>query len=210
MFERYTESARRTLFFARYETSMTGGTAIETEHLLLGLLREHKGISARLLSRVPQGVENIRRKLEQRLKSNASARVATSVEIPFSEQSKQALQYATEEADRLRHTYIGTEHLLLGLLREEGGLAAAILVEEGLQLGTVRDGIVRMLTEPVPPPSPQDTIDDVIFRIKALVERLGRMMDDDGFSRSGLVENINRELDRLKGDLDSDSAPEKP
>jgi ATP-dependent Clp protease ATP-binding subunit ClpC len=165
MFERYTESARRTLFFARYETSMTGGTAIETEHLLLGLLREHKGISARLLSRVPQGVENIRRKLEQRLKSNASARVATSVEIPFSEQSKQALQYATEEADRLRHTYIGTEHLLL---------------------------------------------DDVIFRIKALVERLGRMMDDDGFSRSGLVENINRELDRLKGDLDSDSAPEKP
>jgi ATP-dependent Clp protease ATP-binding subunit ClpC len=210
MFERYTESARRTLFFARYETSMTGGTAIETEHLLLGLLRETKGISARLLSRVPHGVENIRAKLEQRMKSNASARVATSIEIPFSGQTKQALLYATEEADRLRHTYISPEHLLLGLLRVEGGLAAAILTEVGLQAGTVRDSIVRMLTETVPPASPQDSVDDVIFRIKALVERLGRMKDDDGFSRSELVKTINRELDRLKGGLHSDSTPEQP
>src|SRR5215211_7012118 len=117
MFERYTERARRVLFFARYEASQLGGLSIETEHLLLGLIREGKGLTSRIFARAHLSLENIRREVEGR--SIFREKVSTSVEIPFSAEVKRALGYAAEEADRLRHNYVGTEHLLLGILREE-------------------------------------------------------------------------------------------
>ena len=145
MFERYTERARRVLFFARYEASQLGSISIETEHLLLGLIREGKGLTSRIFARSHLSLEGIRKDIEGR--TVFREKVSTSVEIPFSTETKRALQFAAEEADRLLHNYVGTEHLLLGILREERSVAASILVEKGMRLSTVREDIVQLLNE---------------------------------------------------------------
>ena len=145
MFERYTERARRVLFFARYEASQLGSISIETEHLLLGLIREGKGLTSRIFARSHLSLENIRKEIEGR--TVFREKVSTSVEIPFSAETKRVLQFAAEEADRLLHNYIGTEHLLLGILREERSVAASILMEKGMRLNAVREDIVQLLNE---------------------------------------------------------------
>jgi ATP-dependent Clp protease ATP-binding subunit ClpC len=145
MFERYTERARRVLFFARYEASQLGSVSIETEHLLLGLIREGKGLTSRIFQRSHLSLEGIRKEIEGR--AGFRDKVSTSVEIPFSAETKRVLTFAAEEADRLLHNYIGTEHLLLGLLREERSVAANILIEKGMRLNTVRDDVIALLNE---------------------------------------------------------------
>ena len=145
MFERYTERARRVLFFARYEASQLGSISIETEHLLLGLIREGKGLTSRIFARSHLSLENIRKEIEGR--TVFREKVSTSVEIPFSTETKRVLQHAAEEADRLLHNYIGTEHLLLGILREDRSVAASILSEKGMRLSGVREDIVQLLSE---------------------------------------------------------------
>ena len=145
MFERYTERARRVLFFARYEASQLGSISIETEHLLLGLIREGKGLTSRIFARSHLSLESIRKEIEGR--TVFREKVSTSVEIPFSTETKRVLQYSAEEADRLLHNYIGTEHLLLGILREDRSLGASILTERGMRLNTVREDIVQLLNE---------------------------------------------------------------
>src|ERR1041385_6737370 len=143
MFERYTERARRVLFFARYEASQLGSISIETEHLLLGLIREGKGLTSRIFARSHLSLENIRKEIEGR--TVFREKVSTSVELPFSAETKRVLQFGAEEADRLLHNYIGTEHLLLGILREERSVAASILLEKGMRLNTVREEADRLL-----------------------------------------------------------------
>src|SRR5512145_2586513 len=145
MFERYTERARRVLFFARYEASQLGSISIETEHLLLGLIGECKGLTGLIFARSHLSLENIRKEIEGR--TVFREKVSTSVEIPFSAETKRVLGFAAEEADRLLHNYIGTEHLLLGILREERSVAASILMEKGMRLHTVREDIVQLLNE---------------------------------------------------------------
>ena len=145
MFERYTERARRVLFFARYEASQLGSISIETEHLLLGLIREGKGLTSRVFARSHLSLEAIRKEIESR--TVFREKVSTSVEIPFSTETKRVLQFSAEEADRLLHNYVGTEHLLLGLLREERSVAASLLVEKGMRLNTAREDIVQLLNE---------------------------------------------------------------
>ena len=131
MFERYTEKARRVIFFARYEASQFGSPYIETEHLLLGLLREDKALTNRFL-RSHASVESIRKQIEGH--TTIREKVSTSVDLPLSNECKRVLAFAAEEAERLSHKHIGTEHLLLGLLREEKCFAAEILHERGLRL----------------------------------------------------------------------------
>jgi ATP-dependent Clp protease ATP-binding subunit ClpC len=114
--ERFTEKARRVIFFARYEASQYGSPCIETEHLLLGLVREDKGLANRYL-RAQGSIESIRKEIESRI--TIRERISTSVEVPLSAESKRILSFAAEEADRLGHKHVGTEHLLLGILREE-------------------------------------------------------------------------------------------
>src|SRR5918911_1641246 len=141
MFERYTEKARRVIFFARYEASQFGAPAIEPEHLLLGLMREDKSLTARFLARAQTSLEAIRKAIEER--APLREKLSTSVELPLAPETKRVLAYAHEESDRLQHRHIGTEHLLLGLLREERSMAAEILYERGLRLNAVRDEIAR-------------------------------------------------------------------
>ena len=144
MFERYTEKARRVIFFARYEASQFGSPYIESEHLLLGLIREDKALANRFL-RSHAAVESIRKQIEAH--TQIREKVSTSVDLPLSHECKRVLAYAAEEAERLSHKHIGTEHLLLGLLREEKCFAAEILHERGLRLATIREELARTQSE---------------------------------------------------------------
>jgi len=129
MFERFTEKARRTIFFARYEASQYGSPTIETEHLLLGLLREDRALAIRLIK--PLGsIEAIRAEIEERITRGKP--ISTSVEVPLSAECIRILRRATEEADRLAHKHVGTEHLLLSILGEEDCLAAQSLKSRSL------------------------------------------------------------------------------
>ena len=147
MFEKYTEKARRVIFFARYEVSEFGSKTIEPEHLLLGLLREDKSLVTRFL---PENVsiEMIREQVESYM--TKGERISTSVEIPLSQMSKEILEYAHEESQDLKHRHITTEHLLLGLLRqkksrslrrEKESVAERVLHENRLELTEVRQQI---------------------------------------------------------------------
>jgi ATP-dependent Clp protease ATP-binding subunit ClpC len=136
MFERYTEKARRTIFFARYEASQFGSPYIEAEHLLLGLLREDKALASRFLR---SHAESIREQIEGH--TAPKEKVPTSVDLPLSHECRRVLAYGAEEAERLNHKHIGTEHLLLVLLREEKCFAARLLHEQGLTLNSVREQV---------------------------------------------------------------------
>jgi ATP-dependent Clp protease ATP-binding subunit ClpC len=154
MFERYTEKARRVIFFARYEASQFGSPYIETEHLLLGLLREDKALTNRFL-RSHASIESIRKQIEGR--TPIREKVSTSVDLPLSQECKRVLAYAAEEAERLAHKHIGTEHLLLGLLREDKSFAAEILHERGLRLSTLREELSRVQNDKTTTSRPKET-----------------------------------------------------
>ena len=147
MFERYTEKARRVIFFARYEASQFGSPFIETEHLLLGLLRDDTHLTHRVLPKVD--LEAARQDVASRVKPGTKS-IPTNVDLPLSERAKRALVYAAEEADRLNHRHIGTEHLLLGLLREKEFASAEFLSRSGTTLESVRKKIEALghLTSP--------------------------------------------------------------
>ena len=149
VFERYTERARRVIFFARYEASQLGAHSIQTEHVLLGLIREGKGLTQRLLNRGSVRMEEVRRQGEGRCRYGDQ--VSTTVEMPLSPEVKRVLALAQDEAEQLGHSYTGTEHLLLGLLREDTATAAEVLRENGLTLPFLREEIVRLLAEKTQP-----------------------------------------------------------
>lgn len=142
MFERYTEKARRVIFFARYEASQFGSSTIESEHLLLGLLREDKATASHFL-KTPEAMDDIR----GQLKPPVSPPKSTSVDIQLSHESKRILAYGAEESERLNHKYIGPPHLLLGVLREEGSLAAKLLAERGVRLAAARQDVAAGLVD---------------------------------------------------------------
>jgi hypothetical protein len=136
MFERFTEKARRVVFFARYEASNYGSPHIETEHLLLGLLREDLKTLKHLLPDL-KSEEHLRRQIEDRI--TRREKFSTAVEVPLSDECKHALRFAVGEAGKSGHPYVGTEHLLIGLLQIPTSLAAKVLNAEAIELAKVRD-----------------------------------------------------------------------
>lgn len=161
MFERYTEKARRVIFFSRYEASQFGSPFIETEHLLLGLLREDKRIATQL-SRPDFHFEYVRRRIEE-LKPPRKTN-PTSVDLPLSSECKRILAYAAEEAERLLHRHIGTEHLLLGMLRESDCLAAKLLSDAGVSLRAAREVVAQ--SEGERPRSTQSRSEGVLHSVE--------------------------------------------
>src|SRR5262245_12656315 len=149
MFERYTERARRVIFFARYEASHVGNTTIETEHLLLGLMREDMGLLKRFFH---ASIKTIHDEITDQM--TVRERISTSVDLPLSIECKRILAYAAEEAEMMLHRHIGTEHLLLGILREENCVAARILSQHGLKVDDVREAVRSVSAEPASPHSP--------------------------------------------------------
>ena len=140
MFERYTEKARRAIFFARYEASQFGSPYIESEHVLLGFLRESKALSARLLANSPATADTIRKQIEKH--TTFGEKIPPSVDLPITEECHRILLHASEEAERLGHKYVGTEHLLIGMLLERECYAAHLLNESGVSLEVARAHIV--------------------------------------------------------------------
>jgi hypothetical protein len=152
MFERYTERARRVIFFGRYEASQFGSTSIEVDHLLLGMLREDHSLFARFLRGA--SLDSIRKEVTDGLE--VREKVPTSIDLPLTEEGKLVFKYASEEAERLKHNHIGTEHLLLGILRVEKSPAARILSNHGMNIEEVRAELARapMPVESSMPPPP--------------------------------------------------------
>jgi len=141
MFERYTERARRVLFFSRYESSQLGSLSIQPEHVVLGLAREAEGLVSEIFSAAGVRLEQLRSSIEERLRSQET--VQPSVEIPFSEDAKRLLRYAADEADGLSHQSIGGPHLLLGLLRLDDEPIVYYLAERGVTLASVREQVAK-------------------------------------------------------------------
>jgi len=145
MFERYTEKARRVIFFARYEASQYGSSYIDTEHLLLGLLRENGDFVLRFL-RPETTAAHIRAEIEKQI--TRGERISVSVEVPLSQEGKNMLNVAVEEASNLGNRTVGTEYLLLGMLGSETSLAARLLRERGADAQAIRDYLAKAPISP--------------------------------------------------------------
>ena len=145
MFEKYNEKARRALFFARYEASKLGSRVIESEHVLLGILREGEETVTELFRRFRVKPEEVRREIEgERV---FVERISSTAELPLSEESKKVLAYASHEAESMLHQSVGSEHLLIGILRVEGCLAMRILAQYGFDTYSVREEVLSIAKE---------------------------------------------------------------
>ncbi len=143
MQDRFTDRVRKVIYFARDEASRLQHDYIGTEHLLLGIVREGEGIAAKVLSKLDLDFEQIQQAVENMVK--ASGGTLTIGEIPFTPRAKRVLELAIEEARLLGHNYVGTEHLLLGLIREGEGVAAQVLSELGVDRKRVREEVLKLL-----------------------------------------------------------------
>jgi len=160
MFERFTERARQVVVLAQGEARELKHNYIGTEHLLLGLLREEEGIAARVLAQLQVDLEGVRAQVARIVGQGDEV---TSGQIPFTPRAKKVLELALREGLSLGHNYIGTEHLLLGLVREGEGVAVRILLDQGIDAEKVRDAVFDKLggfgRRPVPVPKRRETRD---------------------------------------------------
>ena len=158
MFNRFTERARKVILLAKEEAKRFNHDYIGTEHILLGLIREGEGVAAAVLQNLGLSSDQIRLEVEKLVQLGPSTIV--SGDIPFTPKAKKVIELAMDEARNLGHNYIGTEHLLLGLIREGEGIAAQVLVNLGLDLGKVRQEVMELLGSSTPgytvsPPTPK-------------------------------------------------------
>ena len=148
MFNRFTERARKVIVFAKEEARRFNHDYIGTEHLLLGLIREGEGVAAAVLQKLGLDLETIRLEVEKLVQAGPPTQVMG--DIPFTPRSKKALELSAEEARALGHNYIGTEHLLLGLVKEGEGMAYRVLLNLGLDLGKLRNEVMELLGSGIP------------------------------------------------------------
>ncbi len=142
MFERFTDRARRVVVLAQEEARMLNHNYVGTEHILLGLIHEGAGVAATALESLGVSLEAVRRQVEEII---GRGQQAPSGHIPFTPRAKKVLELALREAQQLGHNYIGTEHILLGLIREGDGVAAQVLVKLGADLNRVRQQVIALL-----------------------------------------------------------------
>ncbi|MCX5708881.1 MAG: ATP-dependent Clp protease ATP-binding subunit [Candidatus Omnitrophica bacterium] len=148
MFNRFTERARKVIILAKEEAKRFNHDYIGTEHILLGLIREGEGVAATVLEKMGVSLENIRIEIEKLVQPGPATQIIG--DLPFTPRAKKALELAAEEARSLGHNYIGTEHLLLGLIREEEGVASQVLLNLNLDLSTVRNKVMEVLGSELP------------------------------------------------------------
>jgi len=152
MFEKFTDRARKVINLARQEAERLGHEFIGTEHILLGLVKEGSGVAANVLENLDVDLEKVRIEVEKYVSTPGETMSAAS-SLPFTPKAKKVLELAMEEARNLEHNYIGTEHLLLGLLRESEGMAAQVLLNLGVKLEDVRAEVMELLgAEPAAEP----------------------------------------------------------
>src|SRR5512142_178991 len=148
MFNRFTERARKVIVYAKEEARRFNHDYIGTEHLLLGLIREGEGVAAAVMQKLGVDFESIRIEVEKLVQPGPQTQVLG--DIPFTPRAKKALELAAEEARALGHNYIGTEHLLLGLVREGEGMAYRVLLNLGLDLNRLRTEVMELLGSGIP------------------------------------------------------------
>jgi len=148
MFNRFTERARKVIVLAKEEAKRFNHDYIGTEHILLGLIREGEGVAATVLQKLGLNLQNIRLEIEKLVQPGPATQILG--DIPFTPRAKKALELAAEEARALGHNYIGTEHILLGLIREGEGVASQVLMNLGLDLETVRNEVMEILGSSIP------------------------------------------------------------
>ncbi|MCC7053348.1 MAG: ATP-dependent Clp protease ATP-binding subunit [Gemmatimonadaceae bacterium] len=145
----FTERVRKVLAMAREEAARLHHEYVGTEHILLGLIREGEGVAAAVLQSLNVDLDEIQQKIEDTVKKGKAAQ-ATGPDLPYTSRAKKVLELAMSEARELNHSYVGTEHLLLGLLREEKGIAAQVLTESGVNLDAARAETLRLLGTEMP------------------------------------------------------------
>jgi ATP-dependent Clp protease ATP-binding subunit ClpA len=203
MFERFTDRARRVIVLAQEEARMLNHNYIGTEHILLGLLHEGEGVAAKALESLEISLDAVRQQVEQII---GQGQHAPSGHIPFTPRAKKVLELTRREAERLGHNYIGTEHILLGLIREGEGVAAQVLVALGADLKRVRQTVIEVMhghpakeplstrsaaQEPRLPPGLQIRLDEVEQRLAAIEQRLGTGPDTSDLDKQ--IAQVGRE-----------------
>ncbi len=145
MFERFTDRARRVVVLAQDEARMLGHDYIGTEHILLGLIREGEGVAAKTLAALEIDLEAVRRQVREIVGRGEGPPAGQTGHIPFTPRVKKVLELSLREANQLGHNYIGTEHILLGLIREGEGVGAQVLTRLGADLGRTRQQVIQLL-----------------------------------------------------------------
>ena len=143
MYERFTDRARKVMQLANQEAQRFNHEYIGTEHILLGLVKEGSGVAANVLKNLDIDLRKIRLEVEKIVQSGPD--MVTMGKLPQTPRAKKVIEYSIEEARNLNHNYVGTEHLLLGLLREQEGVAAQVLMNLGLKLEDVREEVLNLL-----------------------------------------------------------------
>src|SRR3984957_11614569 len=177
MFERFTDRARRVVVLAQEEARMLNHNYIGTEHVLLGLIHEGEGVAAKALESLGISLDAVRQRVEEII---GQGQQAPSGHIPFTPRAKKVLELSRREASQLGHNYIGTEHILLGLIREGDGVAAQVLVHLGADLNRVRQQVIQLIgvTQPEPgrrPPWEGALVAEMQARLEAIEGRLAAL-----------------------------------
>jgi ATP-dependent Clp protease ATP-binding subunit ClpA len=173
VFERFTEKARRIIFFARYEASQSGSDHIEPGHLLLGLLREDRDLASAAANLVPEDDTELRRQLTR----PGATKISVSVDLPLSHSSQRVLAYAAEESEKLGSKHIDTVHVLMGLVREEDPIVSPLLKSRGVTLEILRE---HAMTPAAEKRAERRTAMEMLHRT---LERMGR--GAGAFNREG-------------------------
>jgi ATP-dependent Clp protease ATP-binding subunit ClpA len=150
MYERFTDRSRRVMQLANQEAQRFNHEYIGTEHILLGLIKEGSGVAANVLKNLDIDLRKIRTEIEKIVQHGPGGEGFFTGRLPHTPRAQKVIEYAIAEARRLKHNYVGTEHLLLGLLREDEGVAAQVLLNLGLKLDTVRAAVMNLLENKLP------------------------------------------------------------
>ncbi|MDQ3816005.1 MAG: hypothetical protein M3347_19015, partial [Armatimonadota bacterium] len=175
MWQRFTERARRVILLGQEEAAKMNSSHVGTEHLLLGLVRENEGVAAQVLQKMGVSLEKVRQEIEAEVEPSAEPSPA---EPKLTPKAKRVLELAADEARRMRHNYIGTEHLLLALLRDQDSVAATVLRRLGLNLEEARKQVMYYIGPEVPrarepvalPPSPEVSLQKLLSALNAAKE----------------------------------------
>jgi ATP-dependent Clp protease ATP-binding subunit ClpA len=201
VFERFTERARQVVVFAQDESRRLGHDHIGTEHILLGLLREEEGLAARVLDAMDVTLDDVR---DEVVRVVGRGETSSTGQIPFTPGGKKTLELALREAVALGHKHIGTEHILLGLVRADEGVGSTVLREHGADPERVRQEVIRTLSgpgrlyDPEPEPDVVLTCPPLAPEVLAELERLGReqqaALDRAAFAVAAAMRHAERRL----------------
>jgi ATP-dependent Clp protease ATP-binding subunit ClpC len=195
VFERFTDRARRVVVLAQEEARILNHNYIGTEHILLGLVHEGDGVAAKALASLGVWIEGVRQQVEEII---GQGQQAPTGQIPFTPRAKKVLELSLREALQLGHNYIGTEHILLGLIREGEGVAAQVLLKLGADLNRVRQQVIQLLSGGQSAEPPSSGRDEPAPATSALLDQYGRNLTTA--ARDGALDPVigrDREIERL-------------